>query len=128
MISQAHCTAATPMGATLLSDQGLRPEDESSGYRGGAFSRGGAPGATAVYLNGVFAGVSRVGQSPDLLMARDASGYWSGFVAKAAEGDTYAFYVVGAGSSGYKRDPYARELANDPAAPFPVCPAVIRDR
>src|ERR1700690_3227559 len=27
MISQAHCTAATPMGATLLSDQGLGPED-----------------------------------------------------------------------------------------------------
>ena len=126
MISQAHCTAATPMGATLLSDQGLRPEDESSGYRGGATFRAWAPRATAVYLNGVFGGVSRLGQTPDLLMARDASGYWSGFVAKAAEGDTFGFYVVGAGSSGYKRDPYARELANDPAAPFPVCPAVIR--
>jgi 1,4-alpha-glucan branching enzyme len=59
-------------------------------------------------------------------MAKDANGYWSGFVADAAEGDTYRFYVVGAGSSGYKRDPYARELANDPAFPFPVCPAVLR--
>jgi len=34
--------------------------------------------------------------------------------------------VVGEGSSGYKRDPYARELANDPAEPFPVCSAVVR--
>jgi 1,4-alpha-glucan branching enzyme len=114
------------MGATLLSDQG-RPEDESSGYQaGGATFRAWAPRATAVYLNGVFGGVSRLGQTPNLLMARDADGYWSGFVGDAADGDTYGFYVVGAGSSGYKRDPYARELANDPALPFPVCPAVIR--
>jgi 1,4-alpha-glucan branching enzyme len=67
-----------------------------------------------------------VGQTKDLLMKRDANGYWSGFVAEAVEGDTYHFYVVGEGSSGYKRDPYARELANDPAEPFPVCKAVIR--
>jgi 1,4-alpha-glucan branching enzyme len=79
-----------------------------------------------VYVNGTFGGISRAGQTSDLLMVKDANGYWSGFVAEAAEGDTYQFYVVGAGSSGYKRDPYARELANDPAAPFPVCSAVIR--
>jgi 1,4-alpha-glucan branching enzyme len=118
MISQAHCTAATPMGATLLSDQGLAG--------GGATFRAWAPRATAVYLNGVFAGVAGSGQDPALLMARDANGYWSGFVAGAAEGDSYGFYVLGAGSTGYKRDPYARELANDPAAPFPVCLSVIR--
>jgi 1,4-alpha-glucan branching enzyme len=34
--------------------------------------------------------------------------------------------VVGEGSSGYKRDPYARELANYALLPFPVCPAMIR--
>jgi 1,4-alpha-glucan branching enzyme len=67
-----------------------------------------------------------VGQTDNLLMAKDANGYWSGFLASAGEGDTYRFYVVGEGSQGYKRDPYARELANDPALPFPVCPAVIR--
>src|ERR1035437_8926124 len=70
--------------------------------------------------------VRRGGQTPDLLMAKDANGYWAGFVASAGEGDSYRFYVVGEGSSGYKRDPYARELANDPALPFPVCAAVIR--
>jgi 1,4-alpha-glucan branching enzyme len=114
MISQKHCSAATAMGATLLPTGG------------GATFRAWAPRAHAVYLNGVFGGVERSGQDPALLMAKDANGYWSGFVAEAADGDTYRFYVVGEGSSGYKRDPYARELANDPAAPFPVCPAVVR--
>jgi 1,4-alpha-glucan branching enzyme len=118
MISQANCTAATPMGATLLSDQGLAGN--------GATFRAWAPRATAVYVNGVFGGVSRNGQTPDLLMAKDLNGYWTGFVAEAAEGDTYDFYVAGTGSSGYKRDPYAREFANEPEEPFPVCPAVIR--
>jgi 1,4-alpha-glucan branching enzyme len=66
------------------------------------------------------------GQTPDLLMAKDANGYWSGYVATAADGDVYRFYVVGAGSSGYKRDPYARELANDSDAPFPICCAILR--
>jgi len=118
MISQANCTATTPMGATLVSDQGLPG--------GGATFRVWAPRARAVYLNGVFGGMSRSGQTPDLLMARDDNGYWSGFVAEAADGDTYIYYVVGAGSSGTKRDPYARELANDPAAPFPICNAILR--
>jgi 1,4-alpha-glucan branching enzyme len=119
MISQAHCTATTPMGANLLRDQGI--------VGSGATFRAWAPRATAVYVNGFFAGVRRTGQAPDLLMTMDANGYWSGFLPEAAEGDPYIFYVVGAGSSGIKRDPYARELANDLAAPFPVCPAVIRE-
>jgi len=118
MITQAHCTSKTPMGATLLSDQGIAGD--------GATFRAWAPRAKAVYVNGVFGGVSQVGQKPDLLMAKDASGYWAGFMASARDGDTYHFYVVGEGSGGYKRDPYARELANDPAAPFPVCSAMIR--
>jgi 1,4-alpha-glucan branching enzyme len=118
MISQANCTPATPMGATLLSGQGLPGP--------GATFRVWAPRASAVYLNGVFNGTPRTGQTPDLLFAKDTNGYWSGFLPDAAEGDTYLFYVVGPGSSGTKRDPYARELANDPATPFPICPAIIR--
>lgn len=113
MISQANCAATTPMGATLIAG-------------GGATFRAWAPRATAVYLNGVFGGVVRSGLTPDLLLAEDANGYWSGYVAEAGDGDTYRFCVVGAGSSGYKRDPYARELAHDAALPFPVCSAVIR--
>ncbi len=118
MISQANCSAGTPMGATLLGDQGLAG--------GGATFRAWAPRATAVYLNGIFDGIPSRGQADELLMAKDANGYWSGFCASAREGDTYRFFVVGEGSSGYKRDPYAREMANDPAMPFPVCAAVVR--
>jgi 1,4-alpha-glucan branching enzyme len=106
------------MGGNLISDIGLAG--------GGATFRAWAPRATAVYLNGVFGGIDHTGQTPDLLMAKDPNGYWSGYVANAAEGDVYRFYVVGAGSSGYKRDPYARELANNPDAPFPICCAILR--
>jgi 1,4-alpha-glucan branching enzyme len=106
------------MGGNLISDLGLAG--------GGATFRAWAPRATGVYLNGTFRGIEMTGQTPDLLMAQDANGYWSGYVAAAAEGDVYRFYVVGAGSSGYKRDPYARELANNPDAPFPICCSILR--
>jgi 1,4-alpha-glucan branching enzyme len=118
MISQVNCSANTPMGATLLVDQGLAGR--------GATFRVWAPRATVVYLNGMFDGIATVGQAEDLLMVKDATGYWSGYWASAREGDWYRFYVVGEGSSGYKRDPYARELWNNTLLPFPVCPAVIR--
>lgn len=54
-------------------------------------------------------------------MARDANGYWTGLIAGARDGDSYHFFVVGQGSSGYKRDPYAREMALD--ATFPEAAA-----
>jgi 1,4-alpha-glucan branching enzyme len=58
-------------------------------------------------------------------MAKDANGYWTGFIADAQDGDPYHFWVVGASqTSGYKRDPYAREMAED--APFPTCSCLIR--
>ena len=110
MISQENISGVTPMGATLVAG-------------GGATFRAWAPRATAVYVNGVFGGVTQVGQNDDLLMA-NANGYWTGFVPAAQEGDLYHFWVVGAGSSGYKRDPYARELAADSS--FPICCCIIR--
>ena len=64
------------------------------------------------------------GQTDDLLMAKDTNGYWTGFIPGAKDGDSYHFWVVGPGSSGYKRDPYARELATD--SPFPTCSCLIR--
>jgi 1,4-alpha-glucan branching enzyme len=111
MISQSNISATTPMGATLV-------------VGAGATFRAWAPRASAVYVNGVFGGVSHVGQTANLLLANDGKGYWTGFVAEAQEGDLYHFWVAGAGSSGYKRDPYARELAT--AAPFPNCSCIIR--
>lgn len=110
MLSQANITADTPMGANLIN--------------GGATFRAWAPRATAVYVNGTFGGVAMTGQTDDLQMAQDDRGYWTGFIDAASDGDLYHFYVVGAGSQGYKRDPYAREMALD--SPFPTCSCVIR--
>ena len=109
MISQANILPTTPMGATLIN--------------GGATFRAWAPRATAVYVNGIFGGAPKTGQIDDLLMA-EANGYWTGFMPGAQDGDLYHFWVVGAGSSGYKRDAYAREMAED--APFPTCSCLIR--
>jgi 1,4-alpha-glucan branching enzyme len=91
---------------------------------GGATFRAWAPLATRVYINGTFGGMAKTGQTDDLLLAKDSNGYWTGFIAEAREGDPYRFYVVGLGSSGYKRDPYARELST--AAAFPNCDCLIR--
>jgi 1,4-alpha-glucan branching enzyme len=112
MISQLGIDQNTPMGATLVS--------------GGATFRVWAPAATAVYLNGSFGGVAAwtTDTSPAQLMSRDDNGYWTGFAAGAGDGDEYKFYVVGTGSAGYKRDPYARELTANPA--FPHCNCIIR--
>lgn len=91
---------------------------------GGATFRAWAPLASAVYINGCFGGTQKNGQTDDLLLAKDSNGYWSGFVDTAREGDLYHYWVVGPGSTGYKRDPYARELATD--ALFPDCCCLIR--
>ena len=111
MISQQNVSGATPMGANLVPG-------------GGATFRVWAPRATSVYLYGVFGGSPLEGQTDGSLMAKDGAGYWSGFVAGAREGDLYRFWVDGPGSSGFKRDPYARELAQD--APFPTCSSILR--
>jgi len=112
MISQTNISLSTPMGANLVSG-------------GGATFRAWAPLASAVYINGTFGGVQKTGHTDDLLLAKDANGYWSGFVAAAREGDPYRFWVVGPvvgpGSTGPKRDPYARQLATD--NPFPIAVA-----
>lgn len=111
MISQANISPNTPMGANLVSG-------------GGATFRAWAPLANAVYINGAFGGSSLTGRTDSLLLAKDANGYWAGFVGTAQEGDPYQFCVVGPGGSGPKRDPYARELT--PASAFPNCNGLIR--
>lgn len=111
MISQSYISQSTPMGATLIDG-------------GGATFRIWAPRASAVYLNGTFGRVVQSGQTDDLLLSKDANGYWTGFASDAKDGDLYRFWVTGAGSSGCKRDPYARQLATDAA--FPECSCIIR--
>src|SRR5271165_5968833 len=110
MITQNNVSPQTPMGATLVG--------------GGATFRVWAPRATAVYINGNFAGDSGGGQTPDRLLVNDGNGYWAGFQPGAKEGDQYQIFVVGSGSSGLKRDPYAHELATQPA--FPTSSNFIR--
>jgi 1,4-alpha-glucan branching enzyme len=111
VISQTNITPNTPMGAELVPG-------------GGATFRTWAPRASAVYVNGTFGGTARNGQTDDLLMSKDSKGHWTGFLPDARDGDPYLFFVVGAASSGFKRDPYAREMATD--AKFPNCGCVIR--
>jgi 1,4-alpha-glucan branching enzyme len=91
---------------------------------GGATFRTWAPRATGVNVIGQFNGAANWTPGPNNLMTMDANGYWSGFVSGAQEGDLYKFYVVNGQNEGYKRDPYARELATD--LPWPACSCVIR--
>jgi 1,4-alpha-glucan branching enzyme len=112
MLAQDHINENTAMGANLTTD--------------GATFKVWAPGAVGVYLNGTFGGQNNWTQDADvnLLLAKNSEGYWTGFFSGAREGDAYKFYVVGSGSKGYKRDPYARELSVDP--PFPHANCFIR--
>ena len=111
MITQTNINDETPMGATLVD--------------GGATFRVWAPRATEVFINGTFGENQFWQQSPSQLMVARSNGHWTGFAPGAREGDPYKFFVVGNGSRGYKRDPYARELATD--APFPHCNCILRN-
>ena len=99
---QDHISDSTPMGGTLVS--------------GGATFRTWAPTARAVYVFGDFNGWTR---NDDALLVPQGGGRWTGFFPGATDGMTYKFYIVGVGSEGYKRDPYARELTN--SWPNPDC-------
>lgn len=109
-VTQEHVTPATPMGATVVAS--------------GATFRAWAPRAKDVYLMINADAKNWTPYSACRLMRDSRPGYWSGFVAGAKNGDRYRFYVVGEGSQGFKRDPYARELQ---APDFPDCDCIIRD-
>lgn len=93
-----YITPDTPMGANLVGD--------------GATFRVWAPHARAVYVLGDFNDRQREDAN---LLTRGADGHWCGFMPGARDRHRYMFYIVGDGSEGPKRDPYARELQ----APFP---------
>jgi 1,4-alpha-glucan branching enzyme len=106
--SQAQIGPNTPMGANLVAD--------------GATFRVWAPRALDVFVAGEFNAWRR---DEDCRLVQGPGGYWAGFIPGVQEGQAYKFWVVGQGSSGYKRDPYARELATDPAYPHSNC--IIRN-
>ena len=101
--------SALPMGANIVPD------------RSGATFRCWAPRAKQVAIHGDF---NRWSATDDGRLHQDGA-YWSGFVAGAKEGQEYKFHVTGDGTTGYKRDPYARELTRNPSYPF--CNCVLRD-
>ena len=96
--SLEHIGPHTPMGANLIAD--------------GATFRAWAPHARSVHVIGDFNNRQRNDAS---LLTRESHGHWRGFIAGVRDRQRYMFYVVGDGSEGPKRDPYARELQT----PFP---------
>ena len=96
--SLSHIDDHTPMGASLIAD--------------GATFRVWAPQARSIHVIGDFNGHRRTDAG---LLTRDNQGHWRGFIPGVKDRQRYMFYVVGEGSEGPKRDPYARELE----APFP---------
>jgi 1,4-alpha-glucan branching enzyme len=111
--SQLNITPNTPLGATLVS--------------GGATFRTWAPCALEVYIalgHPTGTAPSAFPKNAGDLLVKDANGYWAGFVADIKDGDLYRFYVVGTGSEGFKRDPYARELEFNG---YPDCNCIVRD-
>ena len=81
------------MGANLIAD--------------GATFRVWAPHAHSVHVLGDFNNHRRTDAG---LLTRDDLGHWRGFILGVRDRQRYMFYVVGEGSEGLKRDPYAREL------------------
>ena len=60
---------------------------------GGATFRAWAPLATAVYVNGTFGGTPKTGQINDLLLAKDANGYWTGFASGVTNAESCQGYA-----------------------------------
>ncbi len=110
--SQQYLDSTTPPGANLVN--------------GGATFRTWAPLAKEVYVALNDSGLATPTdwqKDPDSLLVPDANGYWGGFFPGVKDGDEYRFYVVGTGSEGFKRDPYARELQMDG---YPECNCIVR--
>jgi 1,4-alpha-glucan branching enzyme len=76
---------------------------------GGATFRLWAPRAKDVYIRGDF---NAWVMDESSRLVKNADGRWTGFMPGATDGHRYKFYVVGTGTEGFKRDPYARELTN----------------
>jgi 1,4-alpha-glucan branching enzyme len=73
----------------------------------GATFRVWAPNATTVHVRGSFNGFT---VQEDAALVRGDLGYWHGFIRGVRDRDTYKYWINGSSGSGWKRDPYAREL------------------
>ena len=106
--SQAHINSATPMGANLV--------------EGGATFRVWAPGAIDLYVVtddlGAARGAGWITSRARSFTASSLTGRGPGSFLESKTATPYRFYVVGEGGTGFKRDPWARELGTQP--PFPT--------
>ena len=59
----------------------------------------------------------------DELLKDPATGHWTGFLPGVGDGTVYRFHVSGGRTSGFKRDPMARELCGS----YPEYRCVVRD-
>jgi len=115
--SLEHIDSNTPMGGNLL----------SSGE--GATFRVWAPAAREVSVfwdyTKTIAGDWHNNKAAKL--QQTGNGYWGGFIPDLKAGDRYMYYVVGpvGGTEGLKRDPYARDLTDDPM--WPECQCLLVD-
>ena len=111
--SQQHISSDTPLGANVT--------------QGGVTFRTWAPQAREVYIalnHPAGTAPAAFAKDPSHLLVKDGKDLWGGFVPGLKHGDLYRFYVVGTGSEGFKRDPYARELE---FYGYPDCNCIIRD-
>jgi 1,4-alpha-glucan branching enzyme len=107
--AQHHLRPGTPMGANLIED--------------GATFRVWAPAAHAIYV--VRDGIEDYRpRDADLLVRQSGDQTWAGFFPGVRDGTKYRYFVVGPAGSGFKRDPWARELE---LAGYPDCDCIVRD-
>ncbi len=104
--SENHINIQRTMGANLT------PEQDSATFRVGA------PWALDVFGSGSLTNWSRCEEGR---LVKDDHGNWAGIVLGGKDGDPDTFHVVGNGSWGYKRDPYARDPSTDPRYPQSNC-------
>ena len=105
--SQEHIDGQTPMGANLTA--------------GGATFRVFGPSAVEVFVSGDFNDWKP--QNPAAQLVKQGND-WFGFIPGLKDGAAYKFFVVGLGSTNFKRDPYAREIVPVPGKPTNC---VVRD-
>ena len=116
-LSLDHINDETPMGGNLL----------PNGY--GATFKVWAPAARQLDLFWQFEqdGAGAWVHQQAGRLARLEGGVWAGFVPGLTAGDRYMFHVTGpeGGTMGMKRDPYARDLSDDPM--WPECHCLLHD-
>jgi 1,4-alpha-glucan branching enzyme len=104
MSAQRLDLTRAPMGGTLVP--------------GGAIFRVWVPRAGSVHVSGDFNGWTQDAASR---LSPIGGGHWAGYIPALKDGDQYLYYINGAGTSGYKRDPRARMLTFQAAFPFANC-------